>query len=173
MRTRVVSVVFWGWLLAGISTVQAAAPAGNGSGVNNPLRQATPATSPQAAPQVAPRPAPVLPSHYVLAVYFHRTHRCPTCRLLGAYVEQAVREGFAGQLQQGTVQFRLVDFQAPQNAPIAAAYQITGPTLVVIDVRDGRVTAWQPMSQVWSLLAHKDEFFRYVQGAVRQYLEQQ
>lgn len=173
MSTRAMALVILGWLPVVISAGQVAAAGGTASRANSAGPQAVFGSNPQAAQHVAPRPAVVLPSHYVLAVYFHRTHRCPTCRMVGAYVEQAVREGFPAQLQQGTVQFRLVDFEAPRNAAIAAAYQITGPTLVVIDVRNGQVAAWQPMPQLWSLLARRDEFFRYVQGAVRHYLEQQ
>jgi len=138
-------------------------------------RPGTPGRSTSGPSVASPRAqtARRLPSHYVLAVYFHRTHRCPTCLKIGSCIEQAIRQGFAEQMQQGTVRLRLIDFQTPQNARIAAARKIDGPTLVIIDVRDGRVAAWRKMPRVWSLLADQDEFFAYVQGGVRAYLEQQ
>jgi len=111
------------------------------------------------------------PSHQVIACYFHRTVRCPTCRTISAYIEEAVRSGFAAQLQDGSVKLAMVDFQDAKNQTYTRAYHITGPTLVLMDVKDGKVVAWKPAPKVWSLVARKDEFFKYVQGEVQSYLQ--
>ena len=55
----------------------------------------------------------------ITAIYFHRTKRCPTCLKMGSYSEEAVKTGFAQQLQDGTVGFYYVDFQDPGNAALA------------------------------------------------------
>lgn len=123
------------------------------------------ASSARAADPVNPKP-----SHQVIACYFHRTQRCPTCRTISAYIEQSIRSGFAAQIQQGSVNMAMVDFQDPRNKKYAEAYNITGPTLVIMDVRDDKVTAWKPAPKAWSLVGKKDEFVRYVQGEVQSYL---
>jgi hypothetical protein len=111
------------------------------------------------------------PPHQVIACYFHRTVRCPTCRMISAYIEEALRTGFASQMKDGTVKMVMMDFQDPRNQRFTQAYQITGPTLVLMDVRDGKVASWKPAPKVWSLVGNKGEFFRYVQGEVKSYLE--
>lgn len=111
------------------------------------------------------------PSHQVIACYFHRTVRCPTCRTISAYIEESVKAGFAAQLQDGSVKLTMIDFQDPKNQKFTQAYRITGPTLVIVDVKDGKVAAWKPAPKVWSLVARKDEFFKYVQGEVQSYLQ--
>jgi hypothetical protein len=111
------------------------------------------------------------PSHQVIACYFHRTVRCPTCRKISAYIEESVNTGFASQVKDGSVKMLMIDFQDPKNQKYTEAYRITGPTLVLMDVHDGKVTSWNPAPKVWSLVGNKDEFFRYVQGEMRGYLE--
>ena len=111
------------------------------------------------------------PSHQVIACYFHRTVRCPTCKRISAYIEESVNTGFASQMKEGSVKMLMIDFQDAKNQKYTQAYQIAGPTLVLMDVHDGKVTSWKPAPKVWSLVGNKDDFFRYVQGEVLGYLE--
>jgi len=113
------------------------------------------------------------PSHQVIACYFHRTVRCPTCKRISAYIEESVNTGFAPRMKDGSVKMLMIDFQDAKNQKYTQAYQIAGPTLVLMDVHDGKVTSWKPAPKVWSLVGNKDEFFRYVQGEVKSYLEVQ
>ena len=39
------------------------------------------------------------PAHRVIAMYFHRTERCPTCLKMGSYSEEAVKKGFTKQIK--------------------------------------------------------------------------
>jgi hypothetical protein len=110
------------------------------------------------------------PSRQVIVCYFHRTVRCPTCKTIGTYIQNAVRSGFAEQIARGTVNVVLIDFQDPRHRKYAEAYKVTGPTLVIMDIRDGKVAAWKSAPKVWSLIGKKDEFARYVQGEVAGYL---
>ena len=107
----------------------------------------------------------------VVAMYFHRTRRCPTCMKISTYTEEAVRGGFARQIKDGRVALHLIDFQNPKNRAYTKYYKITRPTLIVTDVRGGKVTSWKPLPKVWSLVFEKKKFLAYVQGAVRGYLE--
>ena len=111
------------------------------------------------------------PSHQVLACYFHRTVRCETCKKISAYIGEAVQAGFAYQVKAGTVKMVMVDFQDEKNKKLTQAYKITGPTLVIMDVRDGETTAWKPAPKVWSLVGKKADFFKYVQGEIQVYLD--
>lgn len=128
--------------------------------------QQTPSATAADAPAVAP-------SHQVIACYFHRTVRCPTCRRISDYIEEAVGTGFKAEIKAGSVKVVMMDFQNAKNEKYAKAYQITGPTLVLMDVHDGKVTAWKPAPKVWSLVGQKSEFVNYVRGEVRSYLDGQ
>jgi len=122
-------------------------------------------------PKQQASPPAAKPAHRVVACYFHRTVRCPTCKKISAYAEEAVKTGMAAEMKAGKVQWVMIDFQDPENEKFTTAYDITGPTLVIMDVNNEKVTAWKVAPKVWSLVGDKQRFFKYVQGEVRAYLE--
>jgi hypothetical protein len=65
----------------------------------------------------------------------------------------------------------MIDFQDSKNKEQVDAYKITGPTLILLDVRDGKVKDWKRAPKVWSLVSKKDDFFKYVQEEMNGYLE--
>jgi hypothetical protein len=115
--------------------------------------------------------AAAVAQHRVIACYFHRTNRCPTCRKISSYIEESLGEGFGREMKAGSVALQMIDFQDPKNQQYTDAYKITGPTLVIMDVRGDKVSAWKPAPKVWSLVGKKDAFLKYVQNEVRGYLE--
>jgi len=84
------------------------------------LAQTVPPTLAADAPKAGP-------SHQVIACYFHRTVRCPTCKRISAYIEEAVRAGFAPQMKDGSVKIVMIDFQDARNRKFTDAYDIAGP----------------------------------------------
>jgi thiol-disulfide isomerase/thioredoxin len=125
-------------------------------------------SAPQSRAQDKPAAAP---AHQVIACYFHRTNRCPTCKKISAYIEESVKKGFESQVKDGSVKTVMIDFQDPNNQKMTDAYKITGPTLVLLDIHDGKVKAWKVAPRVWSLVGKKDDFFNYVHQEVTSYLE--
>ena len=114
----------------------------------------------------------IAPAHQVVAIYFHRTQRCPTCKRIGGFSEEAVKEGFPEEMKARTVEFHYVDFQDKKNAKIVASYGIKTPTLVVANVFDGKTVCWAPMPKVWQLVAKPEELLAYVRAGVARYMAQ-
>ena len=111
------------------------------------------------------------PEHRVEVYYFHRTVRCPTCKTIGAYTEEAIRNGFRKERRSGRVAIFMIDLQDDANAAFTKAYDIEGPTLVISDVQGRRVMLWKSLPKIWSLFKKKDAFIEYVQDEVTAYLE--
>ena len=111
------------------------------------------------------------PADRVVAMYFHRTDRCPTCKMMGSCAEEAVKSGFASQLKKGTVEFRYIDFQQPKNANLAKAYKVTGPALIVAKVADNKVSKYNDLKEIWVKVREKTQFIKYVQDNVRVYVD--
>lgn len=112
------------------------------------------------------------PAHQVVATYFHRTERCPTCKKISAYIEESIKSEFASELKDAKVRIAMVDFQDAKNQKYVEAYGIDGPTLVLMNVRNGKVVAWKEAPKVWSLVGEKQKFFEYVRGEVHSYLDE-
>lgn len=111
------------------------------------------------------------PKDRVVAMYFHRTQRCPTCLKMGGYSEEAVKTGFAEQLKDRTVEFHYIDFQNKKNAVYAKAYKITGPALIVAKVADNKVTEFKNLKDIWTNVNDKKAFIKYVQDHIKAYRE--
>lgn len=109
------------------------------------------------------------PADRVAVMYFHRTKRCPTCRKIGTYVNESVKEKFAEQMKSKTVGLYYVDFQQKKNEKLAKAYKVTGPTLVMVKIVDNKMADWKPMPKIWKLVGDKEKFFEYVQTGVEEY----
>ncbi len=84
-----------------------------------------------------------VPADRVVAMYFHRTQRCPTCLKMGSLSEEAVKTGFTPQIKKGKVAFYYIDFQNPKNAAYTKGYKITGPTLIVAKIHGSKVLEYK------------------------------
>lgn len=112
------------------------------------------------------------PANRVVAIYFHRTERCPTCLKMGSYSEEAVKSRFAEQLKGGTVAFYYVDFQDKKNAAIAKNYRVSGPALIVARIVDNKVAEFTNLEDIWAKVGDKKAFVQYVQDQVLAYHKQ-
>ena len=109
------------------------------------------------------------PKDRVIAMYFHRTQRCPTCKKMGSYSEEAVKKGFANELKKGTVEFHHIDFQNAKNAKYAKAYDISGPALIVAKIVDNRVAEYKDLDDIWTNVGDKPAFMKYVKDGIADY----
>lgn len=116
--------------------------------------------------------AVLAPADRVVAIYFHRTQRCPTCLKMGAYSEEAVKSRFVKQLKDGTVRFYYVDFQDKRNAVLTKNYRISGPTLIVAKIVDNKVAEFANLEDIWTEVADKGAFLKYVQDHIVAYQKQ-
>jgi Zn-dependent alcohol dehydrogenase len=111
------------------------------------------------------------PGDRVVAMYFHRTQRCPTCQKMGGYSEEAVKDGFADQINDGTVAFYYVDFQDPKNGKLAKGYEVSGPALIVAKIKGKKVQEFKDLEDIWTNVADKQAFIKYVQENVSAYID--
>ncbi len=112
-----------------------------------------------------------VPDDRVVAMYFHRTKRCPTCRKMGSYSEEAVKNGFADGVKDGTVAFYMVDFQNEKNAALAKGYKVEGPALIVAKIADKKAVEYKNLKEMWDKVADKKAFLEYVQDNIANYIE--
>jgi hypothetical protein len=109
------------------------------------------------------------PDDRVVAMYFHRTQRCPTCLKMGSYSEEAVASGFAQQVKDGKVAFHYIDFQDAKNAVFTKGYKVSGPTLVVAKISGDKVLEYKNLTEIWTKVRDKEAFVAYVQKSVKDY----
>ncbi len=106
----------------------------------------------------------------VVAYYFHVTVRCVTCRTIESYSREAIEKEFAKELKDGTLEWRPVNVQLPENRHFVRDYQLFTRSLVLAKIRNGKQVEWRNLEKVWELVGNKREFLKYVQSNVRAYL---
>ena len=109
------------------------------------------------------------PADRVVAMYFHRTQRCPTCLKMGTYAEEAVKKGFAKQVKEGSVEFHYIDFQNKKNAALTKGYKVSGPALIVAKIQKNKVKQYKNLKDIWTHVREKPQFIKYVRENVESY----
>jgi hypothetical protein len=98
----------------------------------------------------------------VVVYYFHATRRCWTCKTIEAYSEEAIRTGFAEQLESGAVEWRTVNLDEPESQHFIDDFQLATRTVVLVHVVDGVNKEWKRLDRVWELVRDKPAFVDYI-----------
>lgn len=103
--------------------------------------------------------------------YFHGNARCATCKTIEAYADEAVHSAFAGELEDGALQWRVVNIDEPENRHFIQDFQLVTRSVVLAEYRDGEIVRFENLDKVWQLVRDKGRFLAYVQDATRGFLE--
>ena len=86
----------------------------------------------------------------VIAYYFHGTFRCTTCRTIEKYSKEAIELYFAKEMKNGTLEFRPVNVEEPENRHYSQDYQLFSRALVLSLNKDGKEVKWKNLTEVWT-----------------------
>jgi len=112
------------------------------------------------AAQVLPHPATVT------VYYFHATARCQTCRAIEANANEALHDAFGKQLAAGTLAWRPLNVEAPENRHFIDDFKLTSRDIVVVRRRPDGSREWHRLDRTWELAHDKAAFVHYVEGEV-------
>ena len=106
----------------------------------------------------------------MIAYYLHSNTRCPTCKSIEAYSGEAVSKGFAEELADGRLQWRVVNYEKPENEHFATDFEIAAPTVVLVKMVGGKRVQTPESRPVWELVGTKEPFIEYVRQQTRDFL---
>ncbi|MEO0293481.1 MAG: nitrophenyl compound nitroreductase subunit ArsF family protein [candidate division WOR-3 bacterium] len=107
----------------------------------------------------------------VLAYYFHGTHRCPTCLTIERYSKEAIESYFARELKDGILEFSSINVEEPENRHFIQDYQLYTKSLIISLWEDNKEKKWKNLTEVWSYVHSKENFYQYVKNEVEKFLE--
>lgn len=107
----------------------------------------------------------------VIAYYFHRTQRCPTCIRIEELTHELVHQKFAEELSSKKLELRIVNVEKPGNEHFETDYDLVAQSIVLVEQKSGKQVKWQNLDQIWELIGTEAEFNSYVEGAIREYLD--
>jgi hypothetical protein len=103
--------------------------------------------------------------------YLHGNIRCPTCRTIEAYAQEAVEAGFAAELKSGQIAWQVINHESPGNERYVADYGIVAPSVVLARFKDGKQVSWKALPEVWQHVDHKPVFLAFVQDSLRKFIQ--
>lgn len=107
----------------------------------------------------------------VVVYYFHGNARCPDCENIERYAQEAVALGFPKELNDGQIEWRVVNYNLPENEHFRNDYELVAPSVVL--VRRG-TQSYENLAEVWPLVKQgKSDFIRYIQTQLRLFLAQE
>ena len=127
-----------------------------------PSQREGPVSSADDPPASGVRARPVSNGTVVLAYYFHRTQRCPSCLLLETTASRTIEEHFARQLRAGQVTWTSVDMEDPQREALRRQLEVYINGLVLVRVENGVYEDAKRLDELWGLLGRPDAFSKYL-----------
>ncbi len=88
------------------------------------------------------------------------------------YTKEVVDKHFADALADGTLVWKVLDYQSPKNASLVQEFMVKKTCIVVGDARlDGSGMATNLEKKVWELVDNKEEFQKYVRDFIQKTLK--
>lgn len=117
-----------------------------------------------------PQKASIAGGPAIVAYYFHRTARCRTCRALESNAREAIQSNLAKELAKGELSVQSLNVEEPANRHFIERYQITGPSLVLSHVQDGKEVRWKNLDLIWDLIRTPSQYQAYVAAEVKAFV---
>jgi len=125
-----------------------------------------------ASPVPAQAASPDKPSKAkVVVYYFHRTQRCPTCRNMETYAHETVTTKFATEIEDGRIEWRVLNYEEPQNAGLRREYDLGAPMVVLVRPDGKGSPPFKTLDEIWSLAFDRTRFLAYVESELRDFLK--
>lgn len=102
-------------------------------------------------------------------VHFHATQQCWSCITVGEYTLKTIKEKFPEEYKNGTIIFRDINGELPENRDIVIKYQARGSSLFVNAVTAEKDNIEEDVT-VWRLVSNENQFISYFQNKLNKLL---
>ncbi|GEM_PF-2274001 len=106
----------------------------------------------------------------VIAYYFHRTMRCPTCRAIEANTEKVIRNVYADQIADERVIWMPFNLDQQLGKEMEKEFQVSGSTLVIAQMKDGKCASYKKLEDVWDVYDNPEKLEKYLTDEINQML---
>lgn len=95
------------------------------------------------------------------AVYFHAAHRCPTCRKIESFSHEAL----TAEIEAGKIAWQIADYTSDANAKLVDQFKVFTSTVVLVEVKEGKVARWKNLEEVWNHTSDQTDFTAFINQA--------
>ncbi len=112
---------------------------------------------------------PVENERHIAVYYLHSTFRCVTCNTIETLTRELLENSYSNELSAGSIRWIEVDFQ--ENESLAKQFEVVASCVVVAEMKDGVVTDYKRLDEVWTLMEKSEDFNNYISDAINGYLK--
>ena len=105
----------------------------------------------------------------IIVYYFHGELRCHACLNIEQYTQDAMKANFDKQLASGAMEWRIVNFDQPGNEHYPADYQLSAPSVILSEFKNGKEVRWKNLDKIWEREADKDSFIKYIREEIERF----
>ena len=109
------------------------------------------------------------PAEKIEVVHFHATQQCWSCITVGEYALKTIKEKFPEEYKNGTIVFRDINGELPENKDMVMKYQAGGSSLFVNSITAGKDNIEEDVT-VWRLVTNEDQYINYFQNKINNLL---
>ena len=103
--------------------------------------------------------------------YFHGTKRCYTCNNMEKFTKEAMEKAYPKEVAAGTIQFRSVNVDKPENEHFVTRFNMRGKVVVLTwPDKDGKLR-FKKLDKVWTHIRSKDAFITYIQAGMKEFFK--
>ena len=101
--------------------------------------------------------------------HFHGAQRCFSCIAVGQYTIKTIQERFPSEYKNGTIVFRDVNGELPENRDLVVKYQARGTSFFVNAITNGRDQIEEDVT-VWRMVSSEKAFMDYFEKKLKDLL---
>jgi hypothetical protein len=102
--------------------------------------------------------------------YFHRTIRCTGCINVEEGTFEAVSIDHRAEVDNGTLEWRSIDFDLPENKLYAGLYDLYSQELILVEIKNGAIARSSKIADVWQHWTSKTEVRSLANELIDQWL---
>ncbi len=102
-------------------------------------------------------------------VHFHATQQCWSCVTVGKYVLKTIKNKFPEEYENGTIIFKDINGELPENRDMVMKYRAGGSSLFVNAITDGKDKIEEDVT-VWRLVNNESRFINYFENKLNKLL---
>jgi hypothetical protein len=108
----------------------------------------------------------------IIAYYFHRTMRCPTCLAIEANAARIIKDNFPQLVAEGSLIWIPYNLDDPGGKEFEKEFDVSVSTMVLSKMEDSNNPKYKKLEKVWDFIGDPAKFDEYVQAEVRLFLNE-
>ena len=99
-------------------------------------------------------------------VHFHATQQCWSCKTVGEFALKTIKDKFPEDYKNGTIVFKDINGELPENRDLVIKYQAGGSSLFVNAITNGQDKIEEDVT-VWRLISNESQFVNYFENKLK------